>query len=1358
MTPCPGRELLERLLAEQLAQPERAAVEAHVEGCAACQLALDQMSGSLAGPRGGQRSRHPLGTTLLRRLEAIPGPLVGLGPADALPGATTNPDGAALAVTAEGWPQPAGYEVLGELGRGGMGVVYKARHVALGREVALKLLLAGAYATPEERDRLRREAEAVARLQHPNVVQVFEVGEHDGRPFLSLEYVAGGSLAEKLRGSPLPAIDAARLVQTLARAVQAAHDVRIVHRDLKPANVLLAACSLAASDAKPQAAFTPKITDFGLAKRLDGTAAPTLSGVIVGTPSYMAPEQAGGRSTEVDRPADIWALGAILYECLTGRPPFLAETPLDTLLQVVHQEPVPVRQLQPRTPRDLETVCLKCLSKDPRRRYASAADLAGDLDRFLEGRPVRARPVGPAGRLARWCGRNPVTAGLLALVATSLLAGTAVSWYFERQAAADARAASEAKERAEEHLETAKAETKRANFEKERARGHLYVALMQPVPRHWEDGEIDRVLDILKRQEPGPDETDWRGWEWHYQWRLAHGPLRAFKGHTRGILCLAYSPDGRLLAAGGGDGTVRVWDVVTGRLLHTLEGHRAWVRGIAFSPDGRRLFSISSQTFGMAGVGSLPEKDPNYGTVKVWDAVAGRELHSWRTAPVHRIAVHPDGRRLAVAGRGTVRLLDANSGKEAGGLQAFVGDAPPLAFSPDGMLLATAGTNGALSLWDLARREEFPIEKDDAPSVESVAFSPDGRRLVSGGGKEDKPGTVRLWDVADPKNPKELSARQGHARPVKGVAFSPDGQRLASIGADGLARLWDADTGFELRSFRHADRTVVDADRADEGGVAFSPDGQRLATACGGMLDPGAVVKLWDVTGGEEMRTVGGHVSMEHIVRGATRAFGPDGNLLVTVDGQGRVRVWDVAGNRLVSTLQGATSGQDTVISPDGRRVAIIEHHGGVVRAWDVASGQEVCRLQARALPVHRAAFSPDGRLLALTSGQGRRVARSSEKEGAVTVLDVATGRELFTLRRATPGAAYAVAFSPDGDKLAVGWGRYNQKEQSDTGGEVRVWDARDGRELLALKAHKREAVCVAFSPDGKLLASAGRDGTLKVWNAADGKEVSTPPAHNGGVLDLVFSPDGRRLAAACGANTEGTAVKVWDVASGSELRALKARAVRVAFSSDGGRLLAVSGGAAVMVWDGRPLTPEAEAEREALGLLDFLFEKLLWRDDVAEAVRGHKAIAEEVRRKALALAQEYPEDEQRFHAAALAIGSRKDAPAERVRERLRLAEAACRLAPDYPPYLATLGAARYRAGQYQEAAEALARAQHARPRSEVRPADHAFLAMSLHQLGQKEKARAALAQLRKLKNPSWQKDGEEATLLKEAEELLGPP
>jgi serine/threonine protein kinase len=369
---------------------------------------------------------------------------------------TVDPRSASLSPMADEAVRIGGYEVLGELGRGGMGVVFKARQVELNRVVALKMILAGGLAGEDQRARFRTEAEAVARLRHPGIVQIYEIGEHDGLPYFSLEFCPGGSLASKLEGTPLPPKQAAERVEALARAMHAAHQAGIVHRDLKPANVLLT------EDGQL------KITDFGLARKLDQTGQ-TATGAIMGTPSYMAPEQAGGRSKEVGPAADVYALGAILYELLTGRPPFKAATAMDTIIQVVEQEPVAVRVLQPGVPRDLETICRKCLQKEPTKRYVSARALEEDLRRYLEGRPIVARPVGKAERSWRWCRRNPVVAGLSAAVAVALMMGTAVATYYAVQA------------RAGEKL----------------IRRQLYTAKINLAQNAWRDGLYPRMIDLL---------------------------------------------------------------------------------------------------------------------------------------------------------------------------------------------------------------------------------------------------------------------------------------------------------------------------------------------------------------------------------------------------------------------------------------------------------------------------------------------------------------------------------------------------------------------------------------------------------------------------------------------------------------------------------------------------------------------------------------------------------------------------------------------------------------------------------------------------------------------------------------------
>src|SRR5262245_49865028 len=414
---CPSGEQLRGFLEERLEDLERDSIESHAESCAVCQQRLAELSGVTFMAPARQRPEYEPDEAFLRRMkEGGPGSSMHLGD-------DSTPSHGRVSRTAP--PSVPGYEILGELGRGGMGVVYKARQVSLGRLVALKMILAGAHASAEERKRFRAEAEAVARLQHANIVQIHEIGESEGHPFFSLEFVEGLSLAQRLAGNSFRAPDAAVLVETLARAVHYAHERGVVHRDLKPANILLAGQTQPSGDkaalsTRDISLLIPKIADFGLAKQLGTEAGQTRSGAVLGTPDYISPEQAAG-AKGVGPAADIYSLGAILYECLTGRPPFRNDTPLDTLLQVATVEPVPPSRLAPKLPRDLETICLKCLEKEPRARYATARELADDLRRFVEGRPITARPVGRAGRLWRWARRNPVTAVLTGAAAALLV-------------------------------------------------------------------------------------------------------------------------------------------------------------------------------------------------------------------------------------------------------------------------------------------------------------------------------------------------------------------------------------------------------------------------------------------------------------------------------------------------------------------------------------------------------------------------------------------------------------------------------------------------------------------------------------------------------------------------------------------------------------------------------------------------------------------------------------------------------------------------------------------------------------------------------------------------------------------------
>jgi WD40 repeat protein/tRNA A-37 threonylcarbamoyl transferase component Bud32 len=981
---------------------------------------------------------------------------------------TVSPDPAAASPEdAAGSRPPAipGYEILALLGRGGMSVVYQARHTQLNRVVALKMILAGGYASPEHRARFRTEAEATAQLQHPNIVQIHEVGEVEGKPYFVLEYLEGGSLDRKLQGAPLPPRQAAHLVEVLAGAVQAAHEQHIIHRDLKPANILLTANGI------------PRIADFGLAKRLD-EAGQTHSGAIMGTPSYMAPEQAGGQSKDVGPAADIYALGAILYECLTGRPPFKAASALDTLLQVTDEEAVPPRRLQPQVARDLETVCLKCLRKDPAERYARAADLAEDLRRFQAGEPVRARPVGVVEVGLKWSRRHPAAAALYGMILLVLVVGGlggGATWLWRQSEAARQEAESAREQLAE----------------------ISYLHGVGLAHQKWQDADVARAEQLL---ESCP--LDRRGWEWRYVHRLCHADLATWTKLAAAALGGAISPDWKQMVTCVYR-TPTISDVETGQVVRTFSGPRTGITSLAVSSNWQRLAAASMEE------------------VIVWDVRTGKQMHS---LPGHRhVALSQDGQRIASIGLDkTIKVWDVSSGELIGNLGTLPGLVSNMAFSPDGRRVAAAANysvwTGRVKVWDTQTGQEvFSIRHPD--SIYTVAFSPDSKRLA--GACLDR--TVRVWDA---QTGRVLQTLWGHTNRVIAVVFSPDGTLLASASDDQTARVWDAATGQELACQRGHKGAVTS--------VVFSSDGQRLATTSGdgtlkfwrALADPRALVlaghtqflsdvrvspdgqsiasagldgtiRLWDLRSTRQLLCIPAHDPYVQSV-----AFSPDGQRLVSGGDDRLVKVWDTMSGQQILCLSGHTAPVESVaFNPDGTHLASASLDK-TVKLWDASTGKELRTLGGHAHELNSVAFSPDGRRLVGGGGPD------------LSVWDVETGQRLLAFR-AHEDKIVSVAFSPNGQRIASA--SYDKT--------AKVWDAASGNLVFPFSGHTARVTCVTFSPDGQRLASGGDDQTVRIIVASTGEEALVLKGTLGPVHCLAFSPDGNRLVS----GGWDRLVRVWD-------------------------------------------------------------------------------------------------------------------------------------------------------------------------------------------------------------------------------------
>jgi WD40 repeat protein/predicted Ser/Thr protein kinase len=995
------------------------------------------------------------------------------------------------------FPRPFGkYELLEEIARGGMGIVYKARQVALNRLVALKVIVGAETSSPDFIRRFRVESEAAAGLDHPNIVPIYESGEVDGQPFFAMKLVDGPAL----RGGLAPR-RAAALVAKLARAVHHAHQRGIVHRDLKPNNVLV--------DTNGE----PLLTDFGLAKLVEKESTITKTIAVLGTPSYMSPEQARGDTKHITTASDIYGLGAILYELVAGQPPFLGGTTLETIRQVLDKEPRRLTALNPKADRDLETICRKCLEKEPPRRYGSAEALAEDLERWLRHVPIAARPASLGQRAGKWARRHPSVAVLLGLLIVSLALGFVL--------------------------------TLTQSLARERAlvasRRSLYAARIGLVQEAWTAGHVNRARFLLGSLQPPAGQPDLRGFEWRYLWNICRdgsfltvsnlesslqslavspdGRLVAVVGDQPDVLlwnvaerkiearlpasagndCVAFSPDGRYVAVAGADTTIHILAAADGHAVEILAGHAHPAGQVSFSPNGNYLASASRVD----------------GTVILWNLAAKSETELSSPIPNQypAVAFSPDSATLAwSSGDHAIQLTDVTTGKVRAKLTGHGGPVGALAFSADGKWLASGGKDFDARLWDARTGALMAIFPGENGMLTSIAFSPDSQSLLTACAD----GTMELWHLPQPAQMnrhighEEITTYKGHEMWVNAAQFLPDGHTIVSGAEDGFLKFWEVKGGANAATLEYhsAVQTATLDDlmqessendnsvRQDACEVRFCGDGTRL-----GVLDDRPIIQIWD----GEVKHALGVLALPDAAAKVTALF-PDGLRAVSAGSDNQLRLWKL-GTRGAPAIVGELGAPAArlAVSEDGRRLAVGTINGDIV-LWDTSSwkptGTNVCGPGL----VTALKFYPDQKALlaAVKIADGTNVLAKVEL----------TGGPVFFSPEHHQGMVTAIAFSPEANLIAG----------SSRDGIVRLWDSGSLVRVGTFRGHSGYVTSAAFAPDGRTLATASNDGTVKLWAVDSREELLTMPGHIAPWTQLSFSPDGNALVA-CG---EAGLIRVW--------------------------------------------------------------------------------------------------------------------------------------------------------------------------------------------------------------------------------------
>jgi WD40 repeat protein len=1019
------------------------------------------------------------------------------------------------------------YDLLEETGRGGMGVVYRARQRSLERTVALKVLLGGYFAGEEGRRRFRAEAAAAARLNHPGIVAIHEAGEADGQPFYSMDFIEGETLAVMLRRGPLLFRQAAELTEKIAAALHCAHTQGVLHRDLKPSNVLI------------DESGAPHVTDFGLAKILndarpqdDGI---TLTNQIVGSPAWMAPEQAAAQAAPLTPAVDVYAAGAVLYEMLTGRPPFHGETPQAVLEQVQIADPVPPGRLNASIPADLETVCLKCLEKDPRRRYASAAALAEDLRRFLSGEPVLASPPGVTGRMLRWARRHRAAAAVICAVVAAF---TTVAVVMSVTSVRVSRAKAVAEERAEE------------------SRRHLIRSHVITGTHFLESDDTQRALPFLMAaQTMEGDFAPGTSTSVRIATAVQHSPQPVKMWRAGGLVSsVRFSSDGNRVICANGTPIVRVWSADPGDDSELTLAHAAPVFFAVFNADGRRILTadetsahlwdpLTRERIGppIPHSGSIAfidqSRPPLFSSdgssfltcagsvLRRWSAedgsAQGRELNAGATVTAHCF-LPGDSRVLAATDRSDAILIDAVSGMT---LAAVPLKEPARSLSVDstGKRAAAICGRNRVTIFEPASPDIPPVEglHDPAGFAYQADFLPGDESVLSC----SFDGTMRLWNAANARQLDSLA----HPGGVTRVRHSRNGRRAVSACWDGGVRL------VALAGFRLLCSPMMHAGQVSAIDMTLAGD----AVVSAGYDD---TVRLWRAV---TQATVTASGSLQ-----------PDNwqpyLAAVRWTNQGALNVIDPgSGRRLTPPIKPGVPVEQVCLSFSADRLAALDAAG--VTLWNTVDASQVSRFSLKRRRNDQLLMTPDGTRLIHVSGRGEvRILRASDGTAIGAAIKV-------------PPPVHAIAMSPDGRLMAA----------AGADSKARVWSAENGSLRSGPFGEADGVQSVTWSPDSRRLAAAsgpaGNLGTLRrtlrIFDPANGQPLTLPMSHNDDIQAVAFSPDGRWIATGC----EDMQARLFDSVTGvlsCPARAHGGFVDAVAFNHDGSLLATASGDASLHFWE----------------------------------------------------------------------------------------------------------------------------------------------------------------------------------------------